>query len=149
MSAHGDRSVKGAVLRSIVFATVAVLVVTSTVVLALLYRYFGAIQEDWLEDELHLAAVSVEVDATGFFNRYEQASEGSSESSRRSEDADRRFTWIAADGTVLCDTLVDASTMENHADREEVLEFANRHGIAIVGIDSGLPPAPLRPSDCP
>ncbi len=122
MSAHGDRSVKGAVLRSIVFATVAVLVVTSTVVLALLYRYFGAIQEDWLEDELHLAAVSVEVDATGFFNRYEQASEGSSESSRRSEDADRRFTWIAADGTVLCDTLVDASTMENHADREEVLE---------------------------
>ena len=30
-------------------------------------------------------------------------------------------------------------------DREEVLEFANRNGIAIVGIDSGLPPAPLRP----
>jgi len=30
-------------------------------------------------------------------------------------------------------------------DREAVISFANRHGMAIVGIDSGLPPAPLRP----
>ena len=30
-------------------------------------------------------------------------------------------------------------------DREAVIAFANRHNIAIVGIDSGLPSAPLRP----
>ena len=30
-------------------------------------------------------------------------------------------------------------------DREAVIAFANRHHIAIVGIDSGLPSAPLRP----
>ena len=30
-------------------------------------------------------------------------------------------------------------------DREEVIRFANRHGMAVVGIDSGLPSAPLRP----
>lgn len=30
-------------------------------------------------------------------------------------------------------------------DREEVIAFANQHNIALVGIDSGLPPAPLRP----
>ena len=30
-------------------------------------------------------------------------------------------------------------------DREAVVEFAARHGIAIVGVESGLPPAPLRP----
>ena len=30
-------------------------------------------------------------------------------------------------------------------DREDVVRFADRHGIAIVGIDSGLPSAPLRP----
>ena len=30
-------------------------------------------------------------------------------------------------------------------DREAVISFANRHAIAVVGIDSGLPPAPLRP----
>ena len=30
-------------------------------------------------------------------------------------------------------------------DREAVIAFANRHNMALVGIDSGLPPAPLRP----
>ena len=30
-------------------------------------------------------------------------------------------------------------------DREAVVSFANRHGMALVGLDSGLPPAPLRP----
>ena len=30
-------------------------------------------------------------------------------------------------------------------DREAVVAYANKHGIAIVGIDSGLPPAPVRP----
>ncbi len=34
-------------------------------------------------------------------------------------------------------------------DRVRVVDYANRHGIAIVGIDSGLPPAPLRPEDGP
>ncbi len=30
-------------------------------------------------------------------------------------------------------------------DRDEVIAFADRHGIAIEGVESGLPPAPLRP----
>ena len=30
-------------------------------------------------------------------------------------------------------------------DRAEVVAFANRHHIALVGVESGLPPAPLRP----
>jgi len=30
-------------------------------------------------------------------------------------------------------------------DRDEVISYANRHSIAIVGVDSGLPPAPTRP----
>ena len=30
-------------------------------------------------------------------------------------------------------------------DREAVVDYANRHGMAIVGVESGLPPAPLRP----
>ncbi len=30
-------------------------------------------------------------------------------------------------------------------DRERVVEFADRHSIAIIGVDSGLPHAPLRP----
>ncbi len=30
-------------------------------------------------------------------------------------------------------------------DRDEVVEFANRHGMAIAGVESGLSPAPTRP----
>lgn len=30
-------------------------------------------------------------------------------------------------------------------EREKIVAYANRHGIAIVGVESGLPPAPLRP----
>ena len=32
-------------------------------------------------------------------------------------------------------------------DRDEVVDFADRHGIAVVGVDSGLPAAPLRPAE--
>lgn len=32
-------------------------------------------------------------------------------------------------------------------DREEAIAYANRHGIALVGIECGLPKAPLRPVD--
>ena len=37
-----------------------------------------------------------------------------------------RFTWIAADGTVLYDNFFDAETMENHAERAEVREALER-----------------------
>ena len=30
-------------------------------------------------------------------------------------------------------------------DKEAVIAYANKHDMAIVGVDSGLPPAPLRP----
>lgn len=36
--------------------------------------------------------------------------------------SEERITWIAADGTVLFDSEVDATQMENHAKREEVRE---------------------------
>ncbi len=37
-------------------------------------------------------------------------------------DSDTRMTLIASDGTVVYDSYVDASTMENHAERPEVAE---------------------------
>ena len=38
------------------------------------------------------------------------------------KDEDYRFTWVAADGTVLFDSEGDAANMENHKNREEVAE---------------------------
>ena len=48
-------------------------------------------------------------------------------------EADRfRLTWIDTDGTVLFDTQVDQTVMENHADREEIREaFATGSGSAV------------------
>ena len=37
-------------------------------------------------------------------------------------ESDQRVTWIDVDGTVLYDSVADESTMENHADRDEVIQ---------------------------
>lgn len=37
-------------------------------------------------------------------------------------ESDQRLTWVAADGTVLYDTVADPAQMENHADREEIAQ---------------------------
>lgn len=43
--------------------------------------------------------------------------------------ADARVTWVAADGTVLYDSIADPATMENHLNREEIAEaLKNGHG---------------------
>lgn len=39
-----------------------------------------------------------------------------------------RITWISADGTVLFDTLGDADSLENHLQREEIVE-AQKNGV--------------------
>lgn len=51
---------------------------------------------------------------------------------------DVRITWIDADGTVLYDTQVDASTMENHKDREEVQEALQKSAGSSVRYSSTL-----------
>ena len=42
------------------------------------------------------------------------------------KDKYHRVTWIAEDGTVLYDSQVDAATMENHNQRQEVLQARER-----------------------
>ena len=49
---------------------------------------------------------------------------------------DIRFTWIDADGTVLFDTDAQASQMENHQDRQEVVAARNKG----FGQTTNLPP---------
>ena len=96
------------IFKSILSAAVAVLLVTLLVITGVLYQYFGGIQQSQLKDELSLAA-----------NATEQLGQDYLESL----SSDRyRLTWVAADGTVLFDSRANASTMENHADREEIRE---------------------------
>ena len=96
------------IFRSFMLSAVAVLLAGVVIVMTCLYSYFASVQESQLQDQLQLAAAAVETEGTDYLNKL---------------TADRyRLTWIAADGSVLCDTKRDAESLENHGDRLEVRE---------------------------
>lgn len=91
---------------SIMAAAAVVLLCSVLIIMGCLYDYFGGVQERQLEDELALAQTGVECSG----KTYLKALEGES----------YRLTWIAPSGEVLFDSQADESSMENHAQREEV-----------------------------
>ena len=96
------------IFRSTVFVAVVVLLCSLGTVMGVLYNHFTGVQVEQLKDELSLAVAGTEQFGKAFLENVE---------------ADRfRVTWIGADGTVLFDTQVDQTAMENHADREEIRE---------------------------
>ena len=96
------------IFRSFMLSAVAVLLAGVVIVMTCLYSYFASVQESQLQDQLQLAAAAVETEGRDYLNKL---------------TADRyRLTWIAADGSVLCDTKRDAESLENHGDRLEVRE---------------------------
>ena len=106
------------IFRSTVFVAVVVLLCSLGIVIGVLYNHFTGVQVQQLKDELSLAVTGTEQYGNAFLENVE---------------ADRfRVTWIDIDGTVLFDSRVDESTMENHADREEIREaFATGSGSAV------------------
>ena len=104
------------IFRSTVAVGLAVLLASLLIIMGALYSYFGHVQEQQLRDELSIAAAAM------------TDGEGEAYLSRLHSD-DYRITWLKADGTVLYDTRADASTMENHAQRQEVRQaLANGAG---------------------
>ena len=106
------------IFRSTVFVVVLVLLCSLGIVVGVLYNHFTGVQVQQLKDELSLAVTGTEQYGNAFLENVE---------------ADRfRVTWIDTDGTVLFDTHVDQTTMENHADREEIREaFETGSGSAV------------------
>ena len=106
------------IFRSTVFVAVVVLLCSLGIVIGVLYNHFTGVQVQQLKDELSLAVTGTEQYGNAFLENVE---------------ADRfRVTWIDTDGTVLFDTQVDQTVMENHADREEIQEaFATGSGSAV------------------
>lgn len=99
------------IFRSFMLSAVAVLLAGVVIVMTCLYSYFASVQESQLQDQLQLAAAAVETEGTDYLNKLNKLK------------ADRyRLTWIAADGSVLCDTKRDAESLENHGDRLEARE---------------------------
>ena len=96
------------IMKSILSVAIAVQMASLTIITGILYPYFGSVQESQLKDELSLAASATQQLGKGYLEKL---------------NADRyRLTWVNADGTVIYDSHVDAATMENHADREEIRE---------------------------
>ena len=106
------------IFRSTVFVAVVILLCSLGIVMGVLYNHFTGVQVQQLKDELSLAVTGTEQYGNAFLENVE---------------ANRfRVTWIDTDGTVLFDSRVDESTMENHADREEIREaFAAGSGSAV------------------
>ena len=106
------------IFRSTVFVAVVVLLCSLGIVMGVLYNHFTGVQVEQLKDELSLAVTGTEQFGNAFLENVE---------------ADRfRVTWIDINGTVLFDSWVDESTMENHADREEIQEaFETGSGSAV------------------
>ena len=97
------------IFRSVFFAAFVVFIACLVLVMGALYSYFSARQEAQLTIEAKLAAAGVESGGEAYL-----------ESFGRQDGL--RLTWIDSDGTVLYDTNADASSMENHADREEIAQ---------------------------
>ncbi len=115
----------GKIFRSIMAAAWIVLLCCTVIILGVVYEHFTRVQTDQLWVQLEMAAAGVEAAGTDYLTSL--------------GDADSRLTWIAADGTVLCDTHSAGQDMENHADREEVQQalrtgegYAVRHSRTLL-----------------
>ena len=102
------------ILKSILIVAISVLLITVIVITGVLYQYFGNVQKAQLTDELHLADSATEQLGETYLSTV--------------SSAHYRLTWVAEDGTVLFDTTADATSMENHSQREEIRE-AQEHGV--------------------
>ena len=94
------------IFRSIFSVSAVILVISIGLIMGLLYGHFGDQLEKELKQEAVYLAIVVENDGVESLNRLSKTGE--------------RVTLIDEDGTVLYDNKVDAGTMENHQDREEV-----------------------------
>ena len=101
------------IFRSTMLVAAVVLLCSLGVILGVLYNHFSGVQLVQLKNELSLAATGTEVYGTGFLESL--------------EPENFRLTWIDTDGTVIFDTQVDQSSMENHANRQEI-QGALRYG---------------------
>lgn len=101
------------IFKSIMLVSGIVFILGLAFVMGILYRYFGNEIKDELKKEAAYLSVAVESQGQEYLEKI--------------KFKDSRVTYIAEDGTVLFDSQADASTMDNHSHREEVVE-ASRQG---------------------
>lgn len=96
------------IFQSIITVVLIVLFASLTIATSFLYNFFNASQVKQLKEELSLVADTVNEVGVKYFENFDSSV--------------FRFTVIHKDGSVLYDTEAIASEMENHANREEIIE---------------------------
>ena len=96
------------IFKYICLVALAVFLACLVLIMGVLYEYFTSVTENQLETQTELAAKATELEGLEFLKSL--------------DGADYRVTWVAPDGAVLYDSMAEASSMENHADREEIKE---------------------------
>ena len=103
------------IFRSMIIVALVVLLSSLFVATTFIYEYFNRSQIKQLKEELELVKETVNSVGIEYFENFDSTI--------------FRFTVVDADGTVLYDTIADATQMENHSDREEIREaIENGHG---------------------
>lgn len=96
------------IFRAITLVALAVFAAAAILIMGALYDYFSHVQLKQLHAETVLAAQGVTLLGDDYFANL--------------ESQNFRITWIDADGTVLYDSDASTDDMENHMEREEILQ---------------------------
>ena len=111
------------IFKSIILASVIVLLVSGGLTMGVLYNHFGNQLEEELRTEAEFLSIAVENEGMGAFDSIPSEAE--------------RITYIDTDGTVLFDNRSNADDMENHLDREEIQEaMEDGSGMAVRESDT-------------
>ena len=103
------------IFRSMITVALTVLLTSLFVATTFIYDYFNKSQVKQLKAELELVKETVNTVGIEYFENFDSTV--------------FRFTVVDEDGTVLYDTVADATQMENHSNREEIREaLENGHG---------------------
>lgn len=102
------------IFRSILVVSSVILFAGVMLIMCVLYGHFGEQKQTELRSELTYIKTAVDNEGIDYLKAL--------------SDKSKRITYISADGTVVFDNQANASTMENHLDREEV-EAALKSGV--------------------
>ena len=94
--------------QSIIMVSFVTLLCAILLIVGSLYGYFTNIQKQNSKENLELVSTGVAQTGISYLNGL--------------HINNYRITWIAKDGTVLYDSKADKDAMENHSDREEVIQ---------------------------
>lgn len=85
-----------------------VLIACIALIMGVLFDYFETSLESQLQEKAEYIAYVVNQEGIELIEGY--------------GDEESRISVIASDGTVIYDSAADAETLENHSDREEIIE---------------------------